>query len=220
MTRMKRIYSLFLFAPLLFLGCGRASTSNPEKEFGEMEARLLAASHVSFNFHVVSEGVLEGDLRGSASVSSSGGLTIDATGSFIGREIQMQLFTETDSLRMITNEMSDRVSRPQDTFTAVVIGLTRMGFLHNLAQLTTVSPPEHADGGIADWVVLDNFAKAPIGESDGIGFDILVEGEKTSSAVLGLQDGVPVQRRQVVEFPGGQMIVTESYSNFSVSTES
>jgi hypothetical protein len=118
---------------------------------------------------------------------------------------------------MSTTEMADVVPRQADTFNAVVIGLTRMGLMHNLAALTTVSPPEHGEGGIQDWVTVDNFETGEVGEYSGVAFDIFVAEERTSGAVLAIVDGLPVERRQIVEFPGGEMIVTEEFSNFVVT---
>jgi hypothetical protein len=35
---------------------------------------------------------------------------------------------------------------------ALVLGFTRMGILHNLARLTRGAAPDHADGGVREWV--------------------------------------------------------------------
>ncbi|MFT5142651.1 MAG: hypothetical protein ACI84D_001267 [Thalassolituus oleivorans] len=206
----------FMFCATL-LGCGAPTEDTVRGPFDALEARLLAAENVSFTFQVISEGVITGNLQGTVSASSSGALTIDAYGTFIERELQMQLVTTADSLRMVTNEMSDAVARQDETFSAVVLGLTRMGIMHNLAQLSTVSPPDHGDVGMDDWVAVDNFGNAPVGEYTGMSFDLFVDGEKTSSAILAVEDGLPVRRRQEVAFPGGSMIVTETYSDFVVT---
>jgi hypothetical protein len=210
-----RLLTIMFCATLL--GCGTTPEDTARGPFNALEARLLAAENVSFSFRVISEGVISGDLRGTVSASSSGSLTIDASGMFIGRELQMRLTTTSDSLRMVTSEMSNTVARQDETFAAVVLGLTRMGIMHNLAQLSTVSPPDHGDVGMEDWVWVDNFGDAQVGEYMGISFDLFVDGENTSSGIIAIEDGVPVHRRQVVDFPGGSMIVTETYSNFLIS---
>ncbi len=205
---------LFLFLATILLGCTSAPAEDPEAAFTTMEQRLLAASSISFDFQVAVEGVLEGAFTGSASVASDGALTIHAEGRFIERDLVMDLSTDADSIRMVTSEMSDVVPRQSDTFNAVVVGLTRMGFMHNLAALTTVSPPEQGEGGIQTWVTVTNFSESEVGEySSGVAFDIFIEEERSSSAVLAIIDGVPALRRQVVSFPGGEMIVTEEFSN-------
>lgn len=203
------------FLPLLFVlilaGCG-AAAEDPATSYQNMEQKLLSAQRISFDFSVSAEGVIEGNFVGSAEASADGGLTITSTGDFIGRDLQMELTTDADSMRMVTSEMSDSLPLPPATFEAVVIGLTRMGLLHNLAALSTVSPPDHSDGGITEWVVVQDFEDG----DGGVAFSIFVEGDKTSDVTLTIEDGIPVRRRQVVQFPGGEMIVSEEYSNFTV----
>jgi len=41
---------------------------------------------------------------------------------------------------------------PPEVREALVIGLTRMGILHNLARLVAGVPPDRASGGVRDWV--------------------------------------------------------------------
>ncbi|NNE70124.1 MAG: hypothetical protein HKN29_07130 [Rhodothermales bacterium] len=206
---------LFLrtFAVLLLVGCGNP---DPAATFDEMEGSLLAASQVSFDFAVTAEGVIEGNFTGSVETSADGTLALRSTGNFIGRDLEMEMATDGDSLRMVTTEMSDALPNPPETFKAMVIGLTRMGIMHNLAALSTVSPPEHSDGGIEEWVTVGNFESGQVGEHDGVAFNIFVDGDRTSDVTLAIVDGLPVLRRQVVQFPGGEMIVTEEYSNFRV----
>ncbi|MBO6574992.1 MAG: hypothetical protein JJ896_06245 [Rhodothermales bacterium] len=202
---------------LLLLAACSGAADDPQTAFEDLEDRLLQAETVAFDFQVVSEGVIEGDLSGVVTLTQGGDVTLEAEGHFIGRQIQMTMETDADSLRMATSEMSDAVARPDDTFRAMVLGFTRMGILHNLAALTTVSPPEHADGGIAEWVEAVRFETDEQEEDAGITFDILVEGQRTSSATMILDDGLPVRRRQVVDFPGGAMIVQERYSDFRIT---
>lgn len=212
---MRQFLSLFLVA--ILVGCASAPAQDPEDAYTAMEQRLLSASSVSFDFQVTAEGVIQGSFSGNASVSSDGALTIRSEGIFIERDLVMELVTDADSVRMNTSEMSDVVERPADTFNAVVVGLTRMGLMHNLAALSTVSPPDHGDGGILEWVTVSNFETGEVGEYSGVAFDVFVEGDRTSGVVLAIVDGLPVERRQVVPFPGDQMVVTEKYSNFVVA---
>lgn len=207
----------YLILVTILIGCGSAPAEDPEVQFTNMEQRLLSASAISFDFEIKAEGVIAGDFKGSLSISSDGDLTIQSEGRFIERDLVMELVTDADSIRMVTSEMADVVPRQDDTFNAVVIGLTRMGLLHNLAALTTVSPPEHGDGGIQDWVTVRNFGEGEVGEYTGVAAEIFVEGDRTSEFVLAIVDGLPVQRRQVVSFPGGEMVVMEEFSNFVVT---
>jgi hypothetical protein len=109
---------------------------------------------------------------------------------------------------------------------ALLLGLTRMGLLHNLARLTANAPPDHADVGVREWVTLSSFASdrtdpvnAPIPETfrHGISFELTVAEQRAGSAVLEIDaHGRPVIRRQTVEFPAGRMRVVERYSSVTI----
>ena len=106
--------------------------------------------------------------------------------------------------------------RPSGLSRALLIGFTRMGILHNLALLTEEAPPDHADGGVAEWVTVDEFEAVRLPQP-GIAFAISVAGEPAGTASLDLDaDGLPLARRQTVQFPTGEMHVTETYSSVSI----
>ena len=98
-----------------------------------------------------------------------------------------------------------------------VIGLTRLGFLHNLAMLTAGTPPDRADGGVTDWVTADDPSlggpEVPEGDRTSVSFNITVAGTPAGAAVLDLNDdGILLGRRQIVVFPEGEMRVSEQYT--------
>ncbi len=87
-----------------------------------------------------------------------------------------------------------------------------MGILHNVFRLAGGAPPDHSAAGVREWVTTKNQKRA-----DGkISFEIVVSGRDTASAKLSLggKSELPSLREQIVEFPGGQMRVTESYRVF------
>jgi hypothetical protein len=91
-----------------------------------------------------------------------------------------------------------------------------MGILHNLARLTAGAPPDHAEGGLRAWAVVDSFMEAPANRSANLLY-IGVDGQRAATALL-LSDrhANPMERRQTVHFPGGQMQVTERYSSVEI----
>ena len=109
-----------------------------------------------------------------------------------------------------------------DLYLRYVIGLTRQGLLHNLAMLTAGRPPDHADGGVAEWVEVVEPQLGPPevfgeGQARPLEFAITVSDQPVGHATLWLDDrGLPIERRQVVNFPEGQMRVTERYTEFVV----
>lgn len=93
-----------------------------------------------------------------------------------------------------------------------------MGVLHNLAMLVGGAPPDHAAGGVEDWVqTVDHRRPVPSGpppgpDGEAVTFGLVVGGEPSGTATLWLDDrGVPVRREQTVEFPEGVMRVVERY---------
>jgi hypothetical protein len=97
---------------------------------------------------------------------------------------------------------------------AVVIGMTRMGLLHNLARLIDEGVPDHAKGGVRDWVKVVAVRAPSPAEATGraYAFDIVVDGVLSGEATLHLDDaGRPARRVQTVHFEEGDMQVTEIY---------
>ena len=106
---------------------------------------------------------------------------------------------------------------------ALLLGLTRMGLLHNLARATQLSAPDHADGGVTPWITLDSFRPttfAQDGEREGmpsLGFDLLVNDQVSASIQLWLDaDGLPRRREQTVKFGVTEMKVVETYTRVLV----
>src|SRR5690606_2020637 len=77
---------------------------------------------------------------------------------------------------------------------------------------------DHASGGVQDWVMVEEVrfdpdAAGPRPDLTAIRFSIIVSGQRTAEATVWVDPatGLPVHRVQVVNFPSGQMRVTESY---------
>jgi hypothetical protein len=115
-----------------------------------------------------------------------------------------------------TEQRSFEGDTPDHLRTALVLGLTRMGILHNLARLNGGRPPDHGDGNVREWVVPRDVTWLGVNEGNdsprGVRFAIEVAGARTAEASLWLdREGWPQRRTQTVRFPGGEMQVTEEY---------
>jgi hypothetical protein len=185
-----------------------------EAAFGRLERRLLEADRVRVDYHVAATGVVEAEIRGELTVAASGAIEMTAAGSFAGQPVDLAL--RTDGSRYVYGKASEPVeaARPPRLREALIIGLTRMGILHNVARLSGNAPPDHADGGVAEWVEVENFGIDP--QEDGaVVFGIRVADTTVGSATLLVgPDGLPRLRRQAVRFPEGVMEVVERYSAF------
>ena len=170
---------------------------------------MLAANEIAFDFHVTAEGAVGADLKGRLDIGSGAGARLVASGTFDGQPVELALRSDENQLEMANGARVTRTATPAQLKEALVIGVTRMGILHNLARLTGGLAPDHAEGGVRDWVTVGAFAPG----ANGIGFDLTVAGEPAGSAMLEIDaGGRPAIRRQTVDFPTGQMHVVERYS--------
>lgn len=189
----------------------------------ELERRLQAAARVEIAFLIESEGAIASQLEGKLAWERDGALSWTSTGSFANEPQQLELRGDAQTLAtLIAGQSHWTGPRPPALIEAVVIGLTRQGLLHNLAMLTGGLPPDHADGGMAEWVEAVEPQLGPpevfgAGQARPLEFQITVEDQLVGHATLWLDDrGLPIERRQVVNFPEGQMRVTERYTSFVV----
>lgn len=116
------------------------------------------------------------------------------------------------------------VATPPALGEAVLAGFLGMGLLHNLYRLSVGQPPDHADGGARAWVTT---AKHTWGEPtalDGrparpLWYVMVVDGQPAGEATLWLdrETGLPLMRRVIVRFEGGEMSVVETYTRFVVT---
>lgn len=224
--------ALLLAAGLVLAGCGGGSSAGPSPggvaaaapaaRFDALEARLLDARRVAFDFHVTATGAAEIDVAGRLDLRRDGGVELEAVGAFAGQPVDLLIRTRDDDY--IFGRAADPATAPapDSLRQALLIGLTRMGILHNLARLTGNAAPDHAEGGVADWVRVGPFVApgepVPVDAArpaaDGIPFAIEVAGQPAGSAVLELDSaGRPRLRRQAVRFPSGVMNVVERYSD-------
>ncbi len=203
------LISQFLFLQTLFA----ADAASPVTE---IEARLLNAPQVILVFEITATGGVEADLQGTLALRGKQDIELEVIGTFAGQDLDLMIQSAESGLLLGSKEAPRTIAMPAALRESIVIGFTRMGILHNIARLIGGSPPDHGDGGVADWVTIESVNKTA--DSRRLTFDILVDGQPSGSAVLHLDPlGMVVKREQKVEFPQGTMVVTENYSNFQVS---
>jgi hypothetical protein len=202
---------------LCLLGCaGEASSPAVEPSLEELEALLTAPStSVHVPFEVEATGAVEVELAGDLFLGPEGAARLEAQGSFAGREIDVMAVS--DGERLIWSGAPEAVPAPDGLRDALVVGLTRMGILHNIARLTAGAPPDHMEGGVREWVVVSpdsaGAAPAPGLMGEGLAMTITVDGVPSGAFRLNFDEGgrLPRIRRQGVDFPEGRMEVTERY---------
>jgi hypothetical protein len=191
---------MLLFAPL-------TASSNP---FEKLEQQFLDSEGINLAFEISSEGAVKSALTGRLALCKGNRIKLQSSGDLFGQPVNNSL--QSDGQVMNLNQQQQNL--PSKLNEAVVVGLLRMGLLHNLARLGGNLAPDHAGGGVADWV------QVPVVRvnSDNLFFDILVAGTRAGKAELVLSDdGLPLTREQIVYFGSEQMNVTESYTDLSLS---
>ena len=203
----------------LLLAAGPVAGEDRAADFAEFEERLIRAEAVRVDFAIVSEGVLTTDLQGSLDIRGEK-ISLEADGTFGGSPVDLILAVSGTEISGGNLALADAslqeftIKNPGAAREAVILGMTRMGLLHNLALLTGSRPPDRAAGGIRDWVRASNVRSAGDG---GLAFDILVDGQDAAEAVVLLDSRtLPERRDQTNRFPAGEMRVVETYRVFEV----
>jgi hypothetical protein len=189
------------------------SGAGPASEFFSLEERLLAAESLRLEFRVTAEGALEAALQGVLDIGPAADVRLRASGMFDGQPVDLLLRSSAGQVEFGNGTSVTQAPVPASLKEALVIGVTRMGILHNLARLTGGAAPDHAEGGVRDWVTVGTFVL----DAGALAFDLTVAGQPAGSATLEIDsNGRPILRRQTVEFPAGQMRVVERYSAFTI----
>lgn len=209
-----------LLLPAMALGAGE----DPAEKMAELENRLLSAQRVTIEARLESRGVVESSLTGRTELRDRNRASAAYTGTFAGKAVDAELQSDGRSLALRQGgERRSEAGAPENN-RALLIGLTRMGMLHNLARLGSLRAPDHAGGGVEQWLKIDDFRPttyAQSGELEGLmsfGFELIVAGVPSASVRLWLDPdtGLPRRREQVVRFDAGEMTVIERYTRFEV----
>ena len=202
---------------LILLACGvKSPPANPASRFDELESRLLAADTVRFAYSVRADGAVEAELAGNVSIVE-GRIELSGAGHFAGQPVEVFVRGDEGHYEFGNRTTHERLPTPGKLREALLIGFTRMGILHNLARLSGAAPPDHADGGVRQWVTADSIGIDPA-DSASISFRLRVAGQTSGYASLEIDEaGLPVIRRQTVLFPSGEMRVEERYSAVTIS---
>lgn len=190
----------------------------PAAAFAAAEARLLETRPLHVEYRITASGVFTAALEGTLRLDENGGVRLAAGGSFGGQPVNLVLRTEEGLLMGGSGERRFEQPVPGHLSEALLIGMTRMGLLHNLARLTAGKPPDRMAGGVRDWVqateVRHRLTLAADEPPDDVFlFDIVVAGRPSGEAVLYVdqETGLPRLREQTVRFEQGEMRVREEY---------
>lgn len=211
---------LLLAIPGLGLGQGGA----PAELLESLESRLLQARLVRIEASIQATGAISASLQGFTELRDRNRAHFSYTGALAGKPVTLTASSDGRRLELANADRAGTLVVGPQSNRALVLGLTRMGLLHNLARGAGLAGPDHADGGLSSWISADGFRPvtfAQDGELAGLaslGFDLLVDGKPVAEVQLWLDpdSGLPRRREQVVMFAQGEMKVVEIYSRFVV----
>lgn len=193
-------------------------TTPPAIMFAGLERRLLDAPSLHVRYTVRSEGAFNSSLSGTLHLTQHPSVDLEAEGVFGDAPATLRLRSDAQAMEGGSAQRTFREATPPALREALILGLTRMGILHNLARLTGGAAPDHASGGIREWVEVREVQRGSNASGAtpdwlALRFPIHVSGARTAEATLWLdrRTGLPVRRQQVVTFPNGSMRVIEQY---------
>lgn len=196
-------------------GQGKSTPTEPARRLDELESRLLAADTVRFAYLVSAHGAVEAELAGDVRMVGER-IEVTGAGHFQDRPVEVFVRGNGESYEFGNRATHEHLPAPGELREALLIGFTRMGILHNLARLTGAAPPDHADGGVREWVTIDSVTMDSA-DSAAISFNLTVAGNRAGFASLEIDEGgFPVMRRQTVLFPSGEMGVEERYATVTI----
>ncbi|CAM2006234.1 hypothetical protein [Acanthopleuribacter pedis] len=211
-----------ILAPMFLIATLVMSPGDADQMFAALETRLLQAEEVRLDVQITATGAVSAEYEGTFQVDKQG-MSLKQDGHFMKAESHLHLSAGQNTLQFGNGAQSKKVDQPVFLAEAMWIGLTRMGLLHNLARLHAGQGPDHAEGGVNDWVRVHNFEVLEDKtfmerEMMRIKFDIRVSKIPVGSATIWIdkQTGLPCLREQVVRFPEGEMVVRETYKTFVI----
>jgi hypothetical protein len=208
---------------ILILPSGTAAamqTSDPRAEasFREIEGQLRSEKSLRFKFEIRSSGPVTASLQGQVRFKSGNRVELDVSGTYGSEPVNARLESDGKKLSLTVGTLKYDRETPRALNDALVVGFTRMGLYYNLFSLLEGKPPAHADGTVEEWAQVSDFrfaAPDPSSKVRGrsIRFSVTVAGEDFAEADYWISPlvRIPVERKQTVHLPQGDLEVVESY---------
>ncbi|NND61408.1 MAG: hypothetical protein HKN49_14210 [Gammaproteobacteria bacterium] len=214
---------LLALAAILLGGCAATpSLLSGESEPGAlaalaaMESRLQYSPVLRIDYSVSASGAVAADLEGDLVLQKPGKAALRSVGDFAGNETSLRMVSDGERLQAQNLDRRVDIETPVAVHEGLLLGLVRMGILHNLAMLTSGAPPDATDGSEPFFAQPINVRWDPIRSTDShrvLQFDLVVNDQPAGEVALWIATatGMPARREQVVHFDNGDMQVVELY---------
>lgn len=206
---------------------------SPKEVFDKMEANLMKIKNRRVKFRIEATGALTGTFEGEILFKKGSVMDYRTSGKFLGKDHRLFLLCDGSKLRggSSSSEKSPfEMDAPAGLRPGILIGMSRMGLMHNIARLAGNKPPDRIDGSVYQWLAVQNPAYAKENPPDSplpraelkqkdkklivVFYKLGVENEKNAGDVelwIDKKTNLPTFRTITVHFPQGDMFVTEKY---------
>lgn len=210
---------LLLAAPV-----ARAQGEDPAQLLQQLEARVLAAPHVTIEAQIEARGAVTAHLNGRLELQTRNRASASWSGDLRGDSALLVLEADGRALEMKAAGQQRAEDVGRDSNHALLAGALRMGLLHNLLRLAALQGPDHATGGFDGWVLAEAFRPTTFalgGEMQGamsFGYDLVADGATIGGVRLWLDpmSGLPKRQQLVIHAAAGDTTVTEDYTKFAL----
>lgn len=222
---------LFVFCSMVLTMSAPVLARNdvPQEVIAKMEKNLLKIKDRKLKFRSEATGFINAVFEGEIVFRKGNVIDYRTAGKFAGKDHKLFLLCDGKKLSGGAEAKPFELAAPAELRSGLLIGLTRMGLMHNIARLTGNQPPEKTDGTVQQWltIVEPKFAKEPPPDAPQasaavklknkdlmvVFFDLAVDGKDTADVELWIdtKTNLPSSRTITVRFPQGNMIVNEKY---------
>jgi hypothetical protein len=231
-----RTWSFFAMSVLSIAGLSACIQRPPPREpldaearapkvdvMSALESRLVAAPAVRIKYSIVSRGVVVSNFQGSLLVQRGNRVKLEATGMLDEKPSRPTLTSDGRAMQGGSNDKTFATETPRALGEAMLLGVTRMGLLHNLIVVSGGAPPDGSDGSIKNFASVSHVARGANEPMNGVeaeryDFKVIVRGKPMGDATLWIdpRTGAPLKRHQVTHFPDGELTVDETYEFFTL----
>jgi hypothetical protein len=180
-----------MIAAALLVAATCSGDCSAQKQFEQMEEALVRQP-VEGKVFSHADGSVSADIE--ATLTIGGDTKIDYKGNVMGKDVDSTYKAAT------TPELRD----------AILIGMARMGLLHNIVSFTRDRPPANVEGHVREALIAHDFAKAPGG---GISYKLRAGNREMGESVIKInsKSHFPMSRQFTAHLDNGDMHVSETY---------
>lgn len=182
-----------------------------------LEDKLERAQTLRIHGRLHSQGLVATDFVGVLALGSENRARLEFKGDMQGKPAEARLVSDGRTM-VIRGEKRVEKPTPVGLDASLVIGMTRLGLLHNVVRIAAGEVPDHADGTVREWVTVGDVSTTPSGGGERLAWTISMKGQRVGEANLWLdgKTGLPLRKLVLAHTPEGEFLAEESYDVFEL----